>query len=183
MKGSISTEEIQFNHKPAKRLLTENKKGVSQNGQTPSIIGICSYCVLDRPVFERCQTLLHPGLTPLSRWCPPQETSQPHLPKELLCRQGGKSWKDEQTNGGRTKYKLQPTHQFQGFRHDKDFVSWCPSSQQVNDQWLCMTTFDVMWLNHKMKIVYHRKQSDKTLNQTGRTRFRTDLIKRKCRRN
>ena len=45
-------------------LLTEKKKGVSQNGQTPSIIGICSYCVLDRPVFERCQTLLHPELTP-----------------------------------------------------------------------------------------------------------------------
>ena len=42
------------------------KKGVSQNGQTPSIIGICSYCVLDRPVFERCQTLLHPELTPWS---------------------------------------------------------------------------------------------------------------------
>ena len=60
----ISTEEIQFNHKPAKMLLTEKKKGVSQNGQTPSIIGICSYCVLDRPVFERCQTLLHPELTP-----------------------------------------------------------------------------------------------------------------------
>ena len=44
-------------------LLTEKKKGVSQNGQTPSIIGICSYCVLDRPVFEQCQTLLHPKLT------------------------------------------------------------------------------------------------------------------------
>ena len=28
-------------------LLTEKKKGVSQNGQTPSIIGIFSYCVLD----------------------------------------------------------------------------------------------------------------------------------------
>ena len=38
--------------------------GVSQNGQTPSIIGICSCCVPDRPVFERCQTLLHPELTP-----------------------------------------------------------------------------------------------------------------------
>ena len=63
-KRVISTEEIQFNHKPAKMLLTEKKKGVSQNGQTPSIIGICSYCVLNRPVFERCQTLLHPGLTP-----------------------------------------------------------------------------------------------------------------------
>ena len=45
-------------------LLTGKKKGVSQNGQTPSIIGICSYCVLDRPVFERCQTLLHPEVTP-----------------------------------------------------------------------------------------------------------------------
>ena len=38
--------------------------GVSQIGQAPSIIGICSYCVLDRPVFEQCQTLLHPELTP-----------------------------------------------------------------------------------------------------------------------
>ena len=45
-------------------LLTEKKKGVSQNGHNPSIIGICSYCVLDMPVFERCQTLLHPELTP-----------------------------------------------------------------------------------------------------------------------
>ena len=63
-KRVISTQEIQFKHKPAKMLLTEKKKGVSQNGQTPSIIGICSDCVLDRPVFERCQTLLHPELTP-----------------------------------------------------------------------------------------------------------------------
>ena len=63
-KRVISTEEIQFNHKPTKMLLTEKKKGVSQNGQTPSIIGICSCCVLDRPVFERCQTLFHPELTP-----------------------------------------------------------------------------------------------------------------------
>ena len=38
--------------------------GVRQNGQTPSIIEICSYCELDRPVFEQCQTLLHPELTP-----------------------------------------------------------------------------------------------------------------------
>ena len=62
-KSVISTEEIQFNHKPVKMLLTQ-KKGVGQNGQTPSIFGICSYCVLDGPVFERCQTLLHPELTP-----------------------------------------------------------------------------------------------------------------------
>ena len=45
-------------------LLTEKKKGVSQNGLTPNIIGICSYCVLDRPVFEWNQVLLHPELTP-----------------------------------------------------------------------------------------------------------------------
>ena len=63
-KRVISTEEIQFNHKPAKNVIDRKKKGVSQNGQTPSIIGICSYCVLDRPVFERCQTLLHTELTP-----------------------------------------------------------------------------------------------------------------------
>ena len=39
-------------------------KGVRQNGQTPRINEICSYCELDRPVFEQCQTLLHPELTP-----------------------------------------------------------------------------------------------------------------------
>ena len=33
-KRVISTEEMQFNHKPAKMLLTEKKKGVSQNSQT-----------------------------------------------------------------------------------------------------------------------------------------------------
>ena len=60
----ISTEEIQFNHKPAKILLAEKRRESAKNGQTPSIIGICSYYVLDRPVFERCQTLLHPELTP-----------------------------------------------------------------------------------------------------------------------
>ena len=50
----ISTDEIQFNHKPEKVLLTEKKKGVSQNGQTPSIIGICSYCVLDMSEIKYC---------------------------------------------------------------------------------------------------------------------------------
>ena len=62
-KRVISTEERQFNHKPAKMLLTK-KEGSQQKKNTPSIIGICSYCILDRPVFERCQTLLHPELTP-----------------------------------------------------------------------------------------------------------------------
>ena len=40
------------------------KPWVRQNGQTPSVSEICSYCELDRPVFEQCQTLLHPELTP-----------------------------------------------------------------------------------------------------------------------
>ena len=40
------------------------KKWVSQNGQTPNIIGICSYCVPERPVFEWNQVLLRPQLTP-----------------------------------------------------------------------------------------------------------------------
>ena len=40
------------------------KKGVSQNGQIPNVIGICSYWVLDRPVFEWNQVLLYPELTP-----------------------------------------------------------------------------------------------------------------------
>ena len=40
-----------------------NKKRVSQNVQTPNIIGICSYCAPDRPVFEWSQIMLHPELT------------------------------------------------------------------------------------------------------------------------
>ena len=32
--------------------------------KTTSMIGICSYCVPDRPVFEWTQVLLHPELTP-----------------------------------------------------------------------------------------------------------------------
>ena len=36
----------------------------SRSVLSPNPIGICSYFVLDRPVFERCQTLLHPELTP-----------------------------------------------------------------------------------------------------------------------
>ena len=63
-KRVISTDEIQFNYKPAVYVIDRKKKGVSQNGQTPNIIGICSYCVLDRPVFEWNQVLLHPKLTP-----------------------------------------------------------------------------------------------------------------------
>ena len=43
--------------------MDRKKKGVSQNGQTPNIIGICSYCVLDRPVLEWNQVLLHLELT------------------------------------------------------------------------------------------------------------------------
>ena len=52
------------------------------------MIGICSYCVLDRPVFERCQTLLHPELTcgGLSSWPmgPTKETSQPHPSQQYI---------------------------------------------------------------------------------------------------
>ena len=63
-KRVISTEEIQFNHKPAKMLLTEKRRESAKMAKLgPSTIGICSYYVLDRPVFERCQTLLHPELT------------------------------------------------------------------------------------------------------------------------
>ena len=40
--------------------IDRKKKGVSQNGQTPNLTGICSYCVLDRPVLEWTQILLHP---------------------------------------------------------------------------------------------------------------------------
>ena len=37
----------------------------------------------------------------------------------------------------------------------------------------------VMWLNHKLKIVDHMEQFVKTLNQTGRFRFKKDIIVRK----
>ena len=40
------------------------KEGSQPNGQIPNIIGICSYCALDRPVVEWNQVLLHPELTP-----------------------------------------------------------------------------------------------------------------------
>ena len=46
-------------------VIERKKKRVSQNGQTPNIIGICWYCVLDRTVFDWNQVLLHPELTPL----------------------------------------------------------------------------------------------------------------------
>ena len=38
-------------------LLTEKKKGVSQNGQTPSIIGICSYLSGVPDFFDRNKIL------------------------------------------------------------------------------------------------------------------------------
>ena len=44
-------------------LLTE-KRRESDKMAKPQVIEICSYCELDRPVFEQCQTLLHPELTP-----------------------------------------------------------------------------------------------------------------------
>ena len=74
-------------------VIDRNKKGVSQNSQTPSIIGICSYCVLDRPVFERCQTLLHPELIPwwsflLADGAPPPPPPPP--PPELGSNKGNK---------------------------------------------------------------------------------------------
>ena len=49
--------------KVPKMLLAKKKKWVSQNVQTPYIIGICWYCVLDRTVYEWNQVLLHPELT------------------------------------------------------------------------------------------------------------------------
>ena len=62
-KKVISTDELQFNPKPTKTLLTE-KKRVVRNGQTPNTTGICSCCALDSPEFESSQILLHPELNP-----------------------------------------------------------------------------------------------------------------------
>ena len=70
------------------------KKGVSQNGQTRHIIGIRSYCVLDRPVFEWNQVLLHPELTlwwsflfvmvPTSRNLTVPTLTPPHPHKKMI---------------------------------------------------------------------------------------------------
>ena len=40
------------------------KKRVSQIGQTRNINGICSYCILDKPVFQQIKLLHHQELTP-----------------------------------------------------------------------------------------------------------------------
>ena len=48
-------------HKSTKILLTQ--KTDCQNGQTQNITSIYSYCVLDWPIFELSQILLHPELT------------------------------------------------------------------------------------------------------------------------
>ena len=78
------TYEIQFNHKPTKIFLT--KKAVSQNGLTLQIIGIWSYSVLHRLVYEWNRILLHSELTlwwsSSLLWCPLQEhhsVAYPHL--------------------------------------------------------------------------------------------------------
>ena len=67
--------------------MDRKKKGVSQNGQTQSIIGICSYCALDRPVFEQCQTQLHPELTPWWSFlfADGAHHKKPHSPTHPLC--------------------------------------------------------------------------------------------------
>ena len=62
-KRVISTNEMKFHHKPAKMLLTEKRRESAKMAK-PQIIGICSYFVLNRPVFEWTQILLHPELTP-----------------------------------------------------------------------------------------------------------------------
>ena len=100
-KRVISTEEIHLNHKPAKMLLIAKKKGVSQNGHSPNMIEICSYCVLDRPAFERCQTLLHPELTPWwSFLCAdgahhkkPHSPTHPLLVREIPRRMCWRRWR------------------------------------------------------------------------------------------
>ena len=84
------TDKVNPVYPPSNYVGRGYNKGVSQNCQTPNIIMICSYCVLDRPVFYWNQVPLHPELTPrwsfLCRWCPPKETSQPHPPLASRCK-------------------------------------------------------------------------------------------------
>ena len=92
-KRVISTDEIQFNHEHAKMLLTKkNREKMSvKHGLIPNIIGICSYCIPDRPVFgQRITTALAPSKADhmvvfrLYWCCPPQEPSQPRPPPAYI---------------------------------------------------------------------------------------------------
>ena len=85
-KRVISTKEIQFNHKPAKMSLTE-KRRESAKPLYLSMIGISSYCVIDRPVFERCRTLLHSELTPWWSFllADGAHHKKPHSPTHPIC--------------------------------------------------------------------------------------------------
>ena len=75
-KRVISTDEIQFNHKPGKMLLSEIRESVK----------IAKPQIQLGSVFQWSQTLplsrADPVVVfPLCWWCPPQESSQPHPPQ------------------------------------------------------------------------------------------------------
>ena len=63
------------------------KEGSQPKWPNPKCNGICLYCVLDRPVFEWNQVLLHPELTP---WCSflfadGAHHKKPHSPTHPRC--------------------------------------------------------------------------------------------------
>ena len=68
-------------------MLLPEKRRESDKMAKPQVIEICSYCELDRPVFEQCQTLLHPELTPWWSFllADGAHHKKPHSPPTPLC--------------------------------------------------------------------------------------------------
>ena len=73
-------------------LLTEKRRESAKMAKPQ----ICSYCVLDRPVFEWNQVLLHPELTPLwsFRFADGAHHKKPHFPSHPTEMQKVSPWHD-----------------------------------------------------------------------------------------
>ena len=67
------------------------------------------YCVLDRPVFEQCQTLLHPELTPWWSFllADGAHHKKPHSPTHLQTDAGNdNTWRPKLTSGKNWHFSL-----------------------------------------------------------------------------
>ena len=95
-KRVISTEEIQFNHKSAKMLLTKNEgsqpKWLNHKYNWDRLI-LCTRQASIWAISNTASSKADPVMVfPLGRWCPPWETSQPHPPQELQS-ENAQFWK------------------------------------------------------------------------------------------
>ena len=107
-----------------------------------SIIGICSYCVLDRPVFERCQTLLHPELTPWWSFllADGAHHKKPHSPTHPQL--GKWIWASEQVSniGFITVHGLNEGHitPYIALKYSDSWIHGGPTMTQSNITWFCI---------------------------------------------